>query len=142
MYDPCPHRAYSSGGCTSLHVIVTRVRVHDHHNNVSALKQGTKFCKHVFFGGGGELQKTPEFIYKKLCIYSYIFKLQSPSKYSLFDIIHLSIHFFYCSKQVLNSAILMPFSASVVFVSPLTSAKGFPLRTFFISGNKKKVARG
>ena len=31
-----------------------------------------------------------EFIYKKLCIYSYMFKVQSPSKYSPFDAIHLS----------------------------------------------------
>ena len=31
-----------------------------------------------------------EFIYKKLCIYSYMFKLQLPSKYSTFDAIHLS----------------------------------------------------
>ena len=33
--------------------------------------------------------KNPEFIYKKLCIYSYIFILQSPSKNSPFDAIHL-----------------------------------------------------
>ena len=31
----------------------------------------------------------PEFIYKKMCIYSYMFKVQSPSKYSPFDAIHL-----------------------------------------------------
>ena len=30
------------------------------------------------------------FIYKKLCIYSYMFKLQSPSKSSPFDAIHLT----------------------------------------------------
>ena len=29
-----------------------------------------------------------EFIYKKLCIHSYVFKLQSPSKYSPFDAIY------------------------------------------------------
>ena len=40
-------------------------------------------------------QKTG-FIYKKLCICSHMFKLQSPSKYSLFDTIHLSRHFFHC----------------------------------------------
>ena len=35
-----------------------------------------------------------EFIYKKLCIYSYMFKLQLPSKYSLLDAINLLRHFF------------------------------------------------
>ena len=35
-------------------------------------------------------KKHPEFIYKKLCIYSYMFKLQSPSKCSPLDAIHLS----------------------------------------------------
>ena len=38
-----------------------------------------------------------------------MFKLQSPSKYSPFDAIHLSRCFFHCSKQFLNSLILMPF---------------------------------
>ena len=41
---------------------------------------------------GGPLKK--QFIYKKLCIYSYMFKLQSPSKYSPFDAKHLSRCFF------------------------------------------------
>ena len=39
-----------------------------------------------------------EFI-KKMCIYSYMFKLQSPSKYPPFDAIYLSRRFFHCSKQ-------------------------------------------
>ena len=43
--------------------------------------------------------KTPEFIYKKLCIYSYTFKLQSPSKYSPFDAIDL-VTFFSLLKTV------------------------------------------
>ena len=34
-------------------------------------------------------KKTPEFIYKKLCIYSPVFKPQSPSKYSPLHGIHL-----------------------------------------------------
>ena len=38
--------------------------------------------------------KIPEFIYKKLCIYFYMLKLQSPSKYSSFDAKHLSRCFF------------------------------------------------
>ena len=34
-----------------------------------------------------------QFIYKKVCIYSYMFKLQSPSKCSPFDAIQLSNFF-------------------------------------------------
>ena len=91
----------------------------------------------------GDPSPQMEFIYKKSCIYSYMFKLQPPSKYSPFDAIHLSRRFFHCSKQFLNSLILTPFSASAVFCftsSPL--AKRSPLRTFFIQGNKKKRSLG
>ena len=42
--------------------------------------------------------KNMEFIYKTLCIYSYMFKLQSPSKYSAFDVKQLLGHFTHCSK--------------------------------------------
>ena len=77
--------------------------------------------------------KNLEFIYEKLCIYSYIFKLHSPSKYSPFDTLCLSRHFSHCSKYFLNSWILMPFSApAVISFTSFTSAKCFPLRTFFI----------
>ena len=37
----------------------------------------------------GRTPPKAECIYKKLCIYSYVFKPQSPSKYSPFDAIHL-----------------------------------------------------
>ena len=48
--------------------------------------------------------------------------------------------FFHCSKQLLNSSILMPFSASAMFFSASsTLAKHFPLRTFFIWGNQKSL---
>ena len=84
-----------------------------------------------------------EFIYKKLCIYSYTFKFQSPSKYSPFDAIHLSRCLFHCSKQFLNLSILMPFSASAVFCfTSSILAKCFPLRTFsLIQENKKKLIK-
>ena len=62
--------------------------------------------------------KTLEFIYKNLCIYSYTFKLQSPAKCSPFDAMHLSRVFSHCSKQFLNSLIVMLFSASAAFISP------------------------
>ena len=70
-------------------------------------------------------------MYKKSYIFAYMFKLWSPSKYSPFDAIHLSRHFFHCSKQFFSSLMLMPFSVSTVclFVSAF--------RTFFIQGNQK-----
>ena len=49
--------------------------------------------------------------------------------------------FSYCSKQFLNSPILMLFSASAVFCFT-SSSKLFPLRTFFTRVNKKIVAWG
>ena len=83
--------------------------------------------------------KNPEFTYKTLCIYSYMFILQSPSRYSPFDWIHLSRCFFQCSKHFLNSFILMPFSDSSIFCFTFSmSAKRFLLRTIFIWGNIKK----
>ena len=86
---------------------------------------------------------SPEFIYKKVCVYSYMFKCQSSSKYSLFDAKYLSRCFSRCSKQFWNLLILMAFSASVIFCfSSSTSAKCFPLRTFLIQGNKKKKSLG
>ena len=70
-----------------------------------------------------------------------MFKLQSLSEYSPFDAIHLSRHFFHCSKQFLNTLILMPLSASAIFCfTSSTSAEHFPLRTLLIRGNK--VTRG
>ena len=84
-----------------------------------------------------------EIISEKLCIDSHMFKLQLPSKYSALDAIHRSRCFFHCSKQFLNSSILMPFSASVVFcfTSP-TLTKRFSLRTFFHPGKQKKCHSG
>ena len=77
-------------------------------------------------------------IYKILCIYSYMLTLQSPSKYSPFHAIHLLRYFSHCSKQFLNSLILMPFSASAVFCFTLPlSAKHFLLRTFLSKKTKK-----
>ena len=86
-----------------------------------------KFSTKQYKGGIPQM----EFIYKKLHIYPYMFKLQSPSKYSPFDTIYLSSCFFHCWKQFLNSLILMPFNASAIFCfTPSTLAKHFPLRIF------------
>ena len=83
-----------------------------------------------------------EFTYKKLCIYSYMFKLQSPSNYSPFDAIQLLKFFFYCSEQFLDPSILKLFSASAIFCfTSSTSTKRFPLRTFFILGNKSHLGQ-
>ena len=90
-------------------------------------------------------RRTPqisEFIYKKLCIYSHMFKSQSPSKYSPFDAIHLWRHFSHSSKQFLNSSIFMPCSASVIF-SPLPHWHNVSLWGLFSLGKQtKKVAQG
>ena len=72
-----------------------------------------------------------------------MFKLQSPSKYFPFNAIYPLRLFSHCSKQFLNLLILMPFSASAIFCfTSSTSAKCFPLRTFFIQGNKRKSLLG
>ena len=48
--------------------------------------------------------------------------------------------FSHCTKQFLNLLILMPFSASAIFCfTSSTRTKHFPLRTFFIQGEKEKV---
>ena len=80
----------------------------------------------------------PEFICKKIGYYSYIFKLQSPSKYSPFDVMHL-LTFFHCSNQFLNSSVLMPFSASAIFcLHLLHMGKMFPFEDFFPPGKQTK----
>ena len=69
-------------------------------------------------------------------------KLQSPSKYSPFDAIHLSRCFFHCSKQFLNLLTLMPFSASAIFVPSLPCWQNFPFEDIFHAQKHKKVAPG
>ena len=50
---------------------------------------------------------------------------------------------FHCSKQFLNSSVLMPFSASAIFCfSSSSSGKHFPLMNLFIQGNKQKRHSG
>ena len=79
-----------------------------------------------------EREDSKQQIYNKLCIYSYRFKLQSPSRCTPFDAIHLSRRFFHGSKQFLNLSMLMPFRASVVFWFHLFHiSKTFPFEEFF-----------
>ena len=116
----------------------TNVIIKVNRSTYSSLEYSLCLCSYE----GGPPQNL-EFIYKKLCIYSYIFKLQSPSKYSPFDAIYLSRCFFHCSKQFVNLLIVMPLSASDIFCfTSSTSAKHFLLRTFFIQGNKQKSSLG
>ena len=90
-------------------------------------------------------KQTPEFIYKELCIYSYMFQVQSPSKYSPFDAIHLW-RLFPTVQHFLNSPILMPFSASAIFFGGglFHISKTFLFEDFFHPGKQtnKKVTWG
>ena len=72
-----------------------------------------------------------------------MFKPQSSSKYSPFYAKHLLRHFFHCSKQFLNSSILMPFSSSAVFLCHLFHiSKMFPFENFFHPGKQQKCCSG
>ena len=83
--------------------------------------------------------QAPEFISRKLCIYSYTLKLQSLSKDSPFDAIHLSRHFLCCSNsfwtcQLWCLVVLLPF-----WFHPLHIGKMFPLEDFAHLGKQKKL---
>ena len=104
----------------------------------------TPFCNFYHAGNfkytyeGGTPPKL-EFIYKNgVFILTFKNKLQSSSKYSPFDAIHLLRPFSHCSKQFYNSSSFMPFSAFAVFCfTSSTLGKRFPLKNFFIRGNKE-----
>ena len=76
-----------------------------------------------------------EFNCKEVCIYSYMFKLPSPSKYSpLMQYTYQEV--VSTAQKFLNLSILIHFCVSAVFCfTSSTSAKYFPLKTFFIQGN-------
>ena len=95
----------------------------------------------------GGTQNKLEFIYKKLYIYSYVFKLQSTSKYSPFDAIHPWRLFSHCSKQFLSLWILVPvvlllFFLFVCLFHFFHISKIFPFEDFFHPGKQKRVAQG
>ena len=77
-------------------------------------------------------------------MYSYMFKLQSLSKFSLSDTIHLSRFFFplhyivFWACQFWCLLVLLSFFC----FTTSTSAKHFPLRAFFHPGRQTKVAGG
>ena len=82
--------------------------------------------------------QNPQILFIKNCIFIPICWDFSPLQSTL----HLMQYtyqdiFFHCSELFFNSLILMPFSASDVFCfTSSTSAKHFPLRTFFIQEKK------
>ena len=82
-----------------------------------------------------------EFIYKKLCIYSYMFKLKSPSKYSPSDV-HTYWDIFPTAQNSLNLFILMPFNVFAFLFHLFCISKMFPFEDFFHQGTKKKVSQG
>ena len=89
----------------------------------------------------GDLKKL-EFIYKKLCIYSYMFKLQSPWRYSPFGAVHLSRHFFPLLKSFWTYQFWWLLVLLLFFVSLLPYHKMFPFEDFFHLGKQKKVTQG
>ena len=84
-------------------------------------------------------------LFIKLCIYSYMFKLQSPSEYSPLDAIHLSRCFFSTAQNRFWThllwclLVLLPFFGW--FVSPLPHQQNVSLGGLFSSG-ETKASRG
>ena len=90
----------------------------------------------------GDPTKKMEFIYKKLYIYPYMFKRQFTFKVLSIWWIHLIKISFPLFKTVLNLLILMPFNASVFFVSPLPHQQNISLLRTFLYPVKQKKSRG
>ena len=86
----------------------------------------------------GGHKKTLEFIYKKLCAYSYMFKLQSPSMYSPFDATHLWDVFSTAQNSFWTHQFWCLLVLLTFFVSPLPLGKTFPFKDFFHLGKHKK----
>ena len=84
-----------------------------------------------------------EFIYKKLCINSYMFQLQSPSKYSPVDAIHIPRFFFSTAQNSFWThwfwclLVLLPF-----FVSSLPHPQNICIWGLFLLGQTKKSCSG
>ena len=117
--------------------------VHSLYTKLTASTQGQIYysihlcCVSNLWCIGGPPKKT-EFIFFKLCIYSNMFKFQSPSKYSPFDAIHLLRLLFYCSEQFLNLTTLMPFSASAIFCFTSSTWQNVSLWGLFSSVETKR----
>ena len=81
--------------------------------------------------------KPPEFIYKKLCVCSYMFKLQSSSKYSLFDAVHLLSCFFLLLKNSFWTHRFWCLLLLLFFVSLLPHWQNVSFRGLFSSWETK-----
>ena len=90
------------------------------------------YCLSNFWVWGGT-HKNLEFIYKKQCIYSYIIKLQSLSKYS---------PFFHCSKQFWTCWFWCLLVLRPLFVSPLPHQQNIFLWGLFSSKETKNSCLG
>ena len=89
----------------------------------------------------GRTPQRTEFIYKQLCVYSYVFKLQSPSKYSPFDTMYLLRLF----STALNSFWICRFWCLLLllpsFVLPLPHRQNVYLWGLFFSSGETKKSR-
>ena len=83
-----------------------------------------------------------EFIYKKLCIYSHMFKLQSPSKYSPFDVVHLSKLFSTAQNSFWTCQFWCLFMLQLFYVSPLPHRQNISLWGLFPFGKTDKSPLG
>ena len=82
-------------------------------------------------------------LFLKKVVYSYTFKLQSPSKYSPIDAIHLSTFFFHCSNSFWTWRFWCLLVLLPVFISPLPRQQSISPWGVFSSGKtKKNVAQG
>ena len=90
----------------------------------------------LIWGGTPQIWK-----YLLKIMYSYMFKLQSPSKYFPFNAIYPLRLFSHCST-VLNASMLMPLVLLWFFVLPLPHGQNFSLWGLFSSRETKKVAWG
>ena len=79
-------------------------------------------------------------------MYSYMLKLQSPSKYSLIYAIYLSGNFFSSARNSFwthwFACILGPLPFLLFHFFHIGKTWKSPLRTFFIWGNRKKATQG
>ena len=92
------------------------------------------YISYVYEGG----PKKWQYVYKNLCIYPYLFKLQSLSKYSQFNAMHLFRLFFPMLKTVFELIDFDTFLCFCHFFSFIssTSAKWFSLGAFLSTQRK------
>ena len=93
----------------------------------------------LYFGLVNECMHTvgtekPWNLFIKNCVFILTHLNSSHLQSTLFDVIHLSRHFFPLLITVLNSLILMPFRAPAIFLSPLPHWQNIFFSGLFSSG--------